>query len=67
MSPHVYSFVLKGGFFLYEQTLVIETAKGLVVITSCAHPGIVPILKEAGSTLIYQSSSPLSFNLVTKA
>ncbi|HEX2579969.1 MAG TPA: MBL fold metallo-hydrolase [Rhabdochlamydiaceae bacterium] len=43
----VHSLVLKGGFFLYEQALVIETSKGLVVITGCAHPGIIRILQEA--------------------
>lgn len=42
----VYSLVLKGGFLLYEQALVIETSKGLVVITGCAHPGIIRILQE---------------------
>lgn len=30
-----------------EQALVIETSKGLVVITGCAHPGIVSILRKA--------------------
>jgi len=30
-----------------EQSLVIKTAKGLVVITGCAHPGIVEIAKTA--------------------
>ncbi len=47
----IYSFVLKGGFFLYEQALVLETGKGLVVITGCAHPGIVPILEMAQNRL----------------
>ncbi len=42
----VYSLVLKGGFFLYEQALLIETSKGLIVITGCAHPGIIRILQE---------------------
>jgi 7,8-dihydropterin-6-yl-methyl-4-(beta-D-ribofuranosyl)aminobenzene 5'-phosphate synthase len=42
----VYSLVLKGGFFLYEQALIIETRKGLVVITGCAHPGIIRLLQE---------------------
>jgi 7,8-dihydropterin-6-yl-methyl-4-(beta-D-ribofuranosyl)aminobenzene 5'-phosphate synthase len=34
------------GFAIKEQSLVISTEKGLVVITGCAHPGIVNILKE---------------------
>jgi 7,8-dihydropterin-6-yl-methyl-4-(beta-D-ribofuranosyl)aminobenzene 5'-phosphate synthase len=30
-----------------EQSLVIETSEGLVVLTGCAHPGIVNIVKRA--------------------
>lgn len=30
-----------------EQALILETTKGLVVITGCAHPGIVKIVKNA--------------------
>lgn len=41
----VYSLVLKGGFFLYEQILILENPSGLSVITGCAHPGIVNILE----------------------
>ena len=47
----VYSLVLKGGLFLYEQALLIETLKGLVVITGCAHPGIIQLLQEAQKRL----------------
>lgn len=47
----VYSLVLKGGFLLYEQALLIETQKGLVVITGCAHPGIIRLLQEAQKRL----------------
>jgi 7,8-dihydropterin-6-yl-methyl-4-(beta-D-ribofuranosyl)aminobenzene 5'-phosphate synthase len=36
---------LDGG--IKEQSLVISTPKGLVVITGCAHPGIVNIAKKA--------------------
>ncbi len=35
------------GTLIPEQSLVIDTEKGLVVITGCAHPGIVDIVKEA--------------------
>jgi 7,8-dihydropterin-6-yl-methyl-4-(beta-D-ribofuranosyl)aminobenzene 5'-phosphate synthase len=47
----VYSLVLKGGFFLYEQALVLETKNGLVIITGCAHPGIVRLLQEVQNRL----------------
>lgn len=30
---------------IYEQSLIIETEKGLVVVTGCAHPGIIRILE----------------------
>ncbi|MDF2955185.1 MBL fold metallo-hydrolase [Candidatus Alkanophaga liquidiphilum] len=40
----VYSTGALGGF-IKEQALVIQTEKGNVVITGCAHPGIVKILK----------------------
>lgn len=35
------------GTFIKEQSLIVKTSRGLVVITGCAHPGIVKILKEA--------------------
>jgi 7,8-dihydropterin-6-yl-methyl-4-(beta-D-ribofuranosyl)aminobenzene 5'-phosphate synthase len=35
------------GDWIKEQSLVIETDKGLVVITGCAHPGVVNVVKEA--------------------
>jgi len=47
----IYSLVLKGGFFFYEQALVIETKNGLVVITGCAHPGIITLLQEVQKRL----------------
>lgn len=34
------------GTWIKEQSLVINTERGLVVITGCAHPGIVDIVKE---------------------
>jgi 7,8-dihydropterin-6-yl-methyl-4-(beta-D-ribofuranosyl)aminobenzene 5'-phosphate synthase len=32
---------------IIEQALVLETAEGIVVVTGCAHPGIVEILQRA--------------------
>lgn len=39
------------GIGIKEQSLVIETKKGLVVITGCAHPGVVNIVEKAGEML----------------
>ncbi len=39
------------GDFIKEQSLVIKTSKGLVVITGCAHPGVVNIVKKAKEML----------------
>ena len=39
------------GSFLKEQSLIIKTSKGLVIITGCAHPGIVSIIKKAKKEL----------------
>jgi 7,8-dihydropterin-6-yl-methyl-4-(beta-D-ribofuranosyl)aminobenzene 5'-phosphate synthase len=35
------------GTFIKEQSLVIQTKKGLIVVTGCAHPGIVNIVNAA--------------------
>jgi 7,8-dihydropterin-6-yl-methyl-4-(beta-D-ribofuranosyl)aminobenzene 5'-phosphate synthase len=35
------------GTWIKEQSLIIKTEKGLVVITGCAHPGIVDIVKRS--------------------
>ena len=35
------------GDLIKEQSLVIETSRGLVVITGCAHPGVVNIVRRA--------------------
>jgi 7,8-dihydropterin-6-yl-methyl-4-(beta-D-ribofuranosyl)aminobenzene 5'-phosphate synthase len=39
------------GDLIKEQSLVIETDKGLVVITGCAHPGVVNVVREAKKLL----------------
>ncbi|MCK4352921.1 MBL fold metallo-hydrolase [candidate division WOR-3 bacterium] len=39
------------GTFIKEQSLAIKTSKGLVIITGCAHPGIVNIVKKAKKML----------------
>ena len=35
------------GDWLKEQALIVETSTGLVIITGCAHPGIVNVVREA--------------------
>jgi 7,8-dihydropterin-6-yl-methyl-4-(beta-D-ribofuranosyl)aminobenzene 5'-phosphate synthase len=35
------------GGFIKEESLIIKTSKGLIVITGCAHPGIVNIVKRS--------------------
>jgi len=35
------------GIWIKEQSLILDTDKGLVIITGCAHPGIVEIVKES--------------------
>jgi len=35
------------GTWMKEQSLIIDTKNGLIVITGCAHPGIVNIVKKA--------------------
>ena len=39
------------GSEIKEQSLILDTPMGLVVITGCSHPGIVKILKQAKSIL----------------
>ncbi len=36
------------GHELKEQSLILTTGEGLVVLTGCAHPGIVNIVRKAG-------------------
>jgi 7,8-dihydropterin-6-yl-methyl-4-(beta-D-ribofuranosyl)aminobenzene 5'-phosphate synthase len=47
IAPDIYCMVLPGGFWLHEQVLVLQTPKGLGIITGCAHPGIIHILQQA--------------------
>jgi len=39
------------GTFIKEQSLIIKMSRGLVVVTGCAHPGIVKIVKKAKEML----------------
>jgi 7,8-dihydropterin-6-yl-methyl-4-(beta-D-ribofuranosyl)aminobenzene 5'-phosphate synthase len=39
------------GAFIKEQSLIIKTSNGLVLVTGCAHPGIVNIVKMAKEML----------------
>ena len=39
------------GRFIKEESLIIKTSKGLIVITGCAHPGVVNIVKRAKEML----------------
>lgn len=43
----VYSSGELGGIWLKEQSLIVNTKKGLIIVTGCAHPGIVNIVKTA--------------------
>jgi len=48
IESDIYSLVLRGEDLpseTYEQSLILDTIKGIIVITGCAHPGIVNILK----------------------
>jgi 7,8-dihydropterin-6-yl-methyl-4-(beta-D-ribofuranosyl)aminobenzene 5'-phosphate synthase len=46
IGNNLYSLTLRAGFLLHEQTLIVSTSKGLVLITGCAHPGIKKIITE---------------------
>lgn len=48
---NVYSTGELGGVWMREQSLIIDTPKGLIVVTGCAHPGIVNIVKKAKGLL----------------
>jgi 7,8-dihydropterin-6-yl-methyl-4-(beta-D-ribofuranosyl)aminobenzene 5'-phosphate synthase len=46
VAPGIRTTGAMGGTFSPEQALIIDTADGLVVITGCAHPGIVAVLER---------------------
>ena len=46
LSEGVYSTGEMGGW-IKEQALILETSMGLVIITGCAHPGVVDMVKKA--------------------
>jgi 7,8-dihydropterin-6-yl-methyl-4-(beta-D-ribofuranosyl)aminobenzene 5'-phosphate synthase len=50
ICEHVYSTGELGGG-IKEQSLIIQTDKGLIIITGCAHPGIVKIVQKAKTVL----------------
>jgi len=39
------------GSWIKEQSLIVQTERGLIVITGCAHPGIVKVVKRAKDLL----------------
>jgi len=39
------------GTFIMEESLIIKTSRGLILITGCAHPGIVNVVKRAKELL----------------
>jgi 7,8-dihydropterin-6-yl-methyl-4-(beta-D-ribofuranosyl)aminobenzene 5'-phosphate synthase len=39
------------GTWIREESLIIRTNKGLIVITGCAHPGVANIIKKAKEML----------------
>ena len=39
------------GTWIKEQSMVVELDKGSVVVTGCAHPGVVNVVKEAKKLL----------------
>ena len=46
ICPHVWS-TGELGSFIREQSLVLDTPRGLVIMTGCAHPGIVEMAEAA--------------------
>lgn len=57
------------GTTIKEQSLIVQTERGIVVITGCAHPGIVEIINEA-KNLIHDDDVLLTmggFHLLNKS
>jgi 7,8-dihydropterin-6-yl-methyl-4-(beta-D-ribofuranosyl)aminobenzene 5'-phosphate synthase len=50
ITEHVWS-TGEMGHEIIEQSLVVETGGGLVIITGCAHPGIAEIVKKASEMM----------------
>jgi len=44
LCPHIYS-TGEMGHWIKEQALILRTSRGLIVITGCAHPGVVQIVE----------------------
>ena len=53
---NVYSTGELSAFGLKEQSLVVVTDKGIVVLTGCAHPGIVNIIKHVKTMNVLDTS-----------
>lgn len=51
VDRNIFSVALKGGMMLYEQSLVLKTSQGTAIITGCAHPGIVNIIRATQEKL----------------
>jgi len=50
IDKDIYLLVLQGAYRLgpiLEQAMLLKTPKGVVIITGCAHPGILKIIREA--------------------
>ncbi|OGI76390.1 hypothetical protein A3C57_01285 [Candidatus Nomurabacteria bacterium RIFCSPHIGHO2_02_FULL_33_12] len=48
IDKNIYSLPLIGkylGIVIHEQSLIFDTAKGIIILTGCAHPGVANILK----------------------
>ena len=51
IGDNIFCMPLRGGFFWHEQSLVLKTDKGLVILTGCAHPGVIRIIEKAKQRL----------------
>ncbi len=54
IDEEVYLLVQSGGYWLstiYEQAILLKTPKGVVIVTGCAHPGIINIIQETQKRL----------------